>query len=79
MTKAGKSKRYLKFTYNDGTSLQLELARVTVLDKPLDKVGLHIDHVGDSKYLMIANIAFLPDDKRLDNITIVREDENTNT
>ena len=68
-------KRYLKFTYDDGTSLTIEIARATVLDKGLDKVGLHIDHIGDNKYLMIGNIMFLPDNKKLENITVVGEDE----
>ena len=70
-----KPKAFLKFNYTDNTSTTIELSKVTVLNMPLKQVAFHLDKLPDGKYLMLANIEILPDDKKLDNITVIRETE----
>lgn len=69
-------KASLRFEYDDGTSIELEIEKCTVLKMELRQVALHVDKLGNGKFLMIANEYLLPEGKKLNNIAVIRENQN---
>ncbi len=69
-------KAHLRFEYDDGSSIQIEVTKCTVLKMKLTQVALHVDKIGDDQYLMIANEMLLPEGKKLNNIQVIREKSN---
>lgn len=70
------TKRFLKFNFEDGSSKQIELGKVTSLKIPIEKGKLcfHIDKV-DDKYLLVVNEEFWDVvSQKLVNIEIIKKD-----
>lgn len=64
----------LRFYYTDGTFMDFELSKCTVIKSPIKQVVLHLDRLPSGGHLMIASVEALPDDKKLDKIVVIRDE-----
>jgi len=75
MSKKKEPKRWFRFIYDDGSEMELEVTKCTVMHMAQKKVVFHFDHLGDGEHLLIANESMLPEDKKLDRIEVKREED----
>lgn len=73
MKKGDEIRRWLRFEFDDGSHVDFEIGRATILKKETDKVLFHLDRLPDGKHLMICSQEACPDDKKIENIRMIRE------
>ena len=70
---------WLRFVYDDGSTVKQEVGRVTALKMPVQKVLFHVDRLEDGKHLVIGNIEVLPEGRKLKRIDVLRSTDDPAT
>jgi hypothetical protein len=66
------TQRFLWFEYDDGTSVDIEIGKATVVKTPNPKMILHLDRTQDGKHLLICSQEIWPEGKLIDNVRMIR-------